>query len=97
MLLQSAYPRIKAADPGSVVLAGNLASSGVDRPSPSTGIRPLAFLRAMACVDRSLRPITSGRCANFRPVPADAFGHHPYKFFGSPRVRLPQGRRRRHR
>ena len=64
---------------------------------PSTGIRPLAFLRAMACVDRSLRPITSGRCANFRPVPADAFGHHPYKFFGSPRPALPQGRRRRDR
>lgn len=90
-LLQAAYPRIKAAAPNSVVLAGNLASSGVDRPSPSTGIRPLAFLRAMACVDRSLRPITSGRCANFRPVPADAFGHHPYKFFGSPRVRSRKG------
>ena len=73
------------------MLAGNLASSGVDRPSPSTGIRPLAFLRAMACVDRSLRPITGGRCANFRPVPADAFGHHPYKFFGSPRVRSRKG------
>jgi hypothetical protein len=83
-LLQAAYPRIKAADPSSVVLAGNLASSGNDHPSPSKGIRPLAFLRAMACVDRSLRPITTGRCANFTPIPADAFGHHPYKFFGSP-------------
>jgi Cellulase (glycosyl hydrolase family 5) len=90
-MLQGAYPRIKAADPGSVVLAGNLASSGVDRPSPSTGIRPLAFLRAMACVDRSLRPITTGRCAGYRPVPADAFGHHPYKFFGSPRRRSRKG------
>ncbi|HLM26252.1 MAG TPA: hypothetical protein VK304_04735 [Thermoleophilaceae bacterium] len=90
-LLQAAYPRIKAADPSSVVLAGNLAASGNDRPSPSKGIRPLAFLRAMACVDRGLRPITTGRCANFRPVPADAFGHHPYKFFGSPRVRSRKG------
>src|SRR4051794_31535184 len=34
-LLQAAYPRIKAADPSSVVLAGNLASSGNDHPSPS--------------------------------------------------------------
>ena len=60
-------------------------------PTPDKGIRPLAFLRAMACVDRSLRPITSGRCANFRPIPADAFGHHPYKFFGSPRQRSRKG------
>jgi hypothetical protein len=86
-MLRASYPRIKAADPTSVVLAGNLASSGNDRPSPSKGIRPLAFLRSMACVDRSLRPVTSGRCAGFRPVVADAFGHHPYKFFGSPRQR----------
>lgn len=89
-MLQLAYPRIKAADPDSVVLAGNLASSGNDRPTPGKGIRPLAFLRAMACVDRKLRPLSGGRCANFTPIRADAFGHHPYKFFGSPTRRSPK-------
>lgn len=44
----------------------------------------------MACVDRKLRPISGGRCANFTPIPADAFGHHPYKFFGSPTRRSPK-------
>ncbi len=89
-MLQLAYPRIKAADPDSVVLAGNLASSGNDRPGRRKGIRPLAFLRAMACVDRRLRPVSRGRCANFTPIHADAFGHHPYKFFGSPNRRSPK-------
>ena len=56
-----------------MVLVGGLASHG-----RSNGVPPLEFLRAMACVDRRLRPVATGDCADFRPVPGDGFAHHPY-------------------
>jgi hypothetical protein len=83
-MAQAAYPRIKAADPGSVALLGNLAPSGTSKRGRRAPIRPLAFLRAMACVDRRYRPVARGPCSGFRPVPADAIGQHPYQFFSPP-------------
>jgi hypothetical protein len=83
-MVRAAYPRIKAADPTSVALIGNLASSGSRKRGRRAPIRPLAFLRAMACVNRRYRPVRSGSCRGFRPVPADAVGHHPYQFFSRP-------------
>jgi cellulase (glycosyl hydrolase family 5) len=83
-MVQAAYPRIKAADPTSVALIGNLASSGSRARGRRAPIRPLAFLRAMACVDSHYRPVNRGSCRHFRPVPADAVGHHPYEFFSPP-------------
>jgi hypothetical protein len=41
----------------------------------------------MACVNSRYRPIRGGACRGFRPVPADAVAHHPYRFFGSPNGR----------
>src|SRR4051812_3316991 len=83
-MVQAAYPRIKAADPGSTVLIGTLAPRGPPKRGGRKPIRPLAFLRAMACVNKSWRPTRRGRCRNFRPIPADAIGHHPYQFFAPP-------------
>ena len=85
-LVRAAYPRIKAADPTSVALVGELASGGTDRPGATAGIRPLRFLREMGCVTDRLRPIRDGRCRGFQPPPADAIGHHPYAFFSAPHV-----------
>jgi hypothetical protein len=84
-LVQAAYPRIKAGDPvDSVALVGELAASGVDRRGPNASIRPLRFLRAMACVDNRYRPIRRGRCKGYQPVPLDAIGHHPYQLLLAP-------------
>lgn len=83
-MVRAAYPRIKAADPGSLALIGNLASSGTNAHGRRAPIRPLAFLRAMACVNRRYRPIRGGACRGFKPVPADAVAHHPYQFFTPP-------------
>ena len=83
-MVRAAYPRIKRADPGSRALIGNLASSGRRGRGRRVPIRPLAFLRAMACVDGRYRRIRRGRCRRFRPVPADAIGHHPYQLFSAP-------------
>jgi hypothetical protein len=84
-MARAAYPRIKKADPGSLALLGNLAPSGSSRARGRRApIRPLAFLRAMACVNRRYRPIHRGGCKHFRPIPADAIGHHPYQYFAAP-------------
>jgi hypothetical protein len=83
-LVQAAYPRIKRVDPGSVALIGNLASSGSRARGRRAPIRPLRFLREMACVDGRFRPVRSGPCRGFQPVPLDAIGHHPYSFFQPP-------------
>jgi hypothetical protein len=81
----AAYPRIKRGDPTSTALLANLAPSGSSRGrGRRTPIRPLAFLRAMACVNSSYRPTRRGPCASFRPIPLDAVGHHPYSFFMPP-------------
>jgi hypothetical protein len=88
-MARAAYPRIKAADAGSVALLGNLAPSGSRRRGRRAPIRPLAFLRAMACVNRRYRPVHRGGCRHFHPVPADAIGHHPYQYFAAPGHRSP--------
>ena len=86
-MVRAAYPRIKAADRDSVALVGSLASSGSRARGRRAPIRPLAFLRAMACVDTRYRRVRRGRCRGFRPVPADAVAHHPYQFFRAPNRR----------
>ena len=83
-LVHAAYPRIKELDPDSVALVGELAASGRDARGAAANQRPLRFLRAMACRDRANRPVRSGLCMGFRPVPADAVGHHPYQLLVAP-------------
>lgn len=83
-LVHAAYPRIKSADPSSTVLVGELASSGRDDPGKTRPIRPLLFLRKMGCRDARFKPTRKGQCRGFKPVPADAIGHHPYAFFLRP-------------
>lgn len=83
-LVRAAVPAVHAADPGAPVLIGELASVGDEPESPRSTIKPLTFLRALACVDREYRPRTSGRCARFSPAAADAFGHHPHGQRASP-------------
>lgn len=74
-MLEAAVPAIRAQAPEATVLVGATSSLG-GRPSRRTP--PLAFLRELACVDRSLRPRTDGPCAGFRPLPGDGWSHHPY-------------------
>jgi hypothetical protein len=78
-MLYAAYPAIHRAAPGALVLIGATSAIGADSPtSPADGVAPLRFLRALACVDRALRPVHSGGCRDFRPLPGDGWAHHPY-------------------
>ena len=85
-LLQAAYPAIKAADPGAEVVMGELAPIGRESRSPAgTIIPPLTFYRTMACLDERYRPMPRrGYCKRFRPVRADAVGHHPHGVDAAP-------------
>jgi hypothetical protein len=57
-----------------------------------TKIRPIAFLRELACVDKSYRPY-KGRaaskrgCTHFQPLPGTGISYHPYTLAGGPKVR----------
>ena len=60
----------------------------------SKKIRPLNFLRELACVDshyRAFRGTAAKRrgCANFKALPGTGLAYHPYTLAGGPNVRTP--------
>ncbi|UTI66255.1 hypothetical protein NBH00_08615 [Paraconexibacter antarcticus] len=82
-MVAAAYPAVKAVSPGTTVLIGGTSSMGSSVPGRS-GVPPLRFLRELACVDAQLQPITTGACADFKPVPSDGWAHHPYSLHTDP-------------
>ena len=69
------------------MLIGELVPYG----AASNRIRPLEFLREMACVNRRYRPFRGKAarkrgCDNFRAVPGSGLAHHPYTLAGGPNV-----------
>ena len=82
-MVEAAYPAIKSVAPNAKVLIGGTASMGGNTPSHQA-IAPLTFLRRLACVDNNLKPITTGGCANFAPLPGDGWAHHPYSLLWKP-------------
>jgi hypothetical protein len=77
-LVRAAYPAVKAADPTSQVLIGELAPIGRDVGGSRASLKPLTFMRAFGCVDDRYRPIRTGECRRFKPATADAFAYHPH-------------------
>lgn len=75
-----AYSAIKAVDPKATVLIGE--TSPYARPGFSTA--PLAFLRAVACVNSSYK--RTGSCPKLK---ADGYAHHPYDFAHAPAFQYP--------
>jgi Cellulase (glycosyl hydrolase family 5) len=86
-MVLAAYPAIKAVSPDARVLIGGTTSMGSSVPGQS-GVPPLRFLRALACVDERLQPVSTGDCASFQPLPGDGWAHHPYSL-KTPPNRLP--------
>jgi hypothetical protein len=83
-LVRAAYPAIRAADPGARILIGALAPRGSSATSTNAQLRPLAFVRALGCVDARFRPIRTGACHGFRAATADGFAYHPHGVLNSP-------------
>src|SRR4051812_17544448 len=59
-LVRAAYPAIHAADPGAQVLIGGMSSRGSSLTSENANHHPLAFLRALGCVDARFKKLTTG-------------------------------------
>ena len=78
-----------------VALIGELASTGRVGVGRRQGDQA-ADIPAGHGVRQSSLPARSrsGRCRSFKPVPADALGHHPYALFSSPSHALDRARRR---
>jgi len=75
-MLAAAVPAARAARPDAELLIGNTSSAG-GRPGAGA-VPPLRFVRELACVDRSLRPLRTPGCADFEPIDGDGWAHHPY-------------------
>ena len=84
-MVRAAYPAIKSVAQGSRVLIGGTASMGSSTPGVS-GVPPLRFLRALACVDDELRPVSTGGCEGYSELPGDGWAHHPYSLRTTPDV-----------
>jgi hypothetical protein len=80
-LYQKGYAAAKSVDPTAKVFMGELAPFARDK---RFGQQPLAFLRQMACVNRSYRKTKS--CPK---LTTDGFAFHPYDFNRAPNRRFP--------
>ena len=89
-LVRAAAPAIHAADRSAQVLIGALAPAGQNPRSRNASMRPLTFLRALGCVDRTTRRIRSGECRGFRPAAAEGIAYHPHGVRRAPDVPDPQ-------
>lgn len=83
-LVRAAVPQIRAADPDAEIVAGELAPIGNDPISDNTPIKPLPFLREMACVDDRYRTLRTPACRGFKAAQADSFGYHPHPLLLAP-------------
>jgi hypothetical protein len=76
---------------GDTILIGELLPVGRSSRGTRSSIRPLEFLREMACVSSRLRAYTGSAarargCTGFRAIPGTALAFHPYTLSGGPRV-----------
>ena len=83
-IVRAAEPALRAADPGAQVMLGALAPRGTSGGSANANLRPLPFIRSLACVSRRYRRVRSGPCRGFRPVTGDLFAYHPHGLKLSP-------------
>jgi hypothetical protein len=88
-LVNAAYPAIHAADSKAQVLIGAMSSRGSSLTTENSNHRPLAFLRALGCVDAKFKKLTTGRCRNFKPAQADGFAFHPHGVLAAPETVFP--------
>jgi len=89
LLVKSAYPMIKLANPKAKVLIGELAPTGSSGQTTKRAIKPLRFLRQMACLDKQYHPVHTGRCKNFKPIKTDYIAYHPHPGTKNPGVKNP--------
>src|SRR3954451_1636164 len=94
-LYRSAYAGLAATGHAKdTILLGELLPVGKSSKTPRSSIRPLEFLREVACVDRRYHAYTGNSakvrgCSKFKAIPISGIAHHPYALAGGPTKRPP--------
>lgn len=94
-LYRAAYSGLAATGHGKdTILLGELLPVGKSSKTARSSIRPLEFLREVACVDRRYRAYKGNSakvrgCTKFKAIPISGIAHHPYALAGGPTKRPP--------
>src|SRR5947209_3969550 len=94
-LYRAAHNGLAASGHGSdTILLGELLPVGKSSHTTRSSIRPLEFLRELACVDKHYRPFrgTAAKergCKGFKALPLSGIAYHPYALAGGPTKRPP--------
>ncbi len=81
---ETAYSAIRSVRSENRVLIGGLAPTGSKVSGHGNGVPPLEFLRTLACVNRSLKPLGVRECRGYGALHADGFAMHPYSLRVTP-------------
>jgi hypothetical protein len=79
---------------GDTILLGELLPVGKSSHTTRSSIRPLEFLRELACVDRHLHAYKGANakargCKGYKAIPLSGVAYHPYALAGGPTRRPP--------
>jgi hypothetical protein len=94
-LLNAAAAGLQRSGHGSdQLLVGELLPFTRSAGNSSKKLRPIAFLRELACVDSHYRPYRGKAaqkrgCKGFKSLPGTGLAYHPYTLAGGPKVRTP--------
>jgi hypothetical protein len=94
-LYRAAHAGLSATGHGKdTILLGELLPVGKSSKTSRSSIRPLEFLREVACVDRRYRAYRGNSakvrgCTKFKAIPISGIAHHPYALAGGPTKRPP--------
>jgi Cellulase (glycosyl hydrolase family 5) len=84
-LVRAAVPAIRGADPRAQIVVGAISSRGGAPRSKNVTMRPLTFIRALGCVDNTLKRTRKGTCKGFRPITdVDGFAYQPHSVLRAP-------------
>src|SRR3954451_19693079 len=94
-LYRAAYKGLAASGHGKdTILLGELLPVGKSSHTTRSSIRPLEFLREVACVDRHYHAFRGSAakargCKGFKAIPLSGIAYHPYALAGGPTKRPP--------
>jgi hypothetical protein len=94
-LLNAVYGGMQRSGHGSdQLLVGELLPFSRSSGNSTKKIRPLTFLRELACLDSHYRPFRGSTarkrgCSGFKSIPGTGLAYHPYTLSGGPNVRTP--------
>jgi hypothetical protein len=94
-LYRAAYAGLAATGHGKdTILLGELLPVGKSSHTTRSSIRPLEFLREVACVDSRYHAFKGAAakergCKGYKPIPLSGIAYHPYALAGGPTKRPP--------